>query len=125
MLTAKTSKRLQMLKHNCKRLPMLLNTIKRLLCATVHGTMFATASCASCALGMRNCAFLRVKITLCLFFKLDRWKKLNFLLLNPKLSYGINRDPCTHSYSFRKLMVQGLESKVEGLHAHLVVLVNP
>jgi len=32
MLTAKLSKRLQMLKHNCKRLHMLLNTIKRLLC---------------------------------------------------------------------------------------------
>jgi len=31
MLTAKLSKRLQMLKHNCKRLPMLTNTIKRLM----------------------------------------------------------------------------------------------
>ncbi|AES78481.1 hypothetical protein MTR_7g032210 [Medicago truncatula] len=31
MFTAKLNKRLQMLKHNCKRLPMLLNTIKRLL----------------------------------------------------------------------------------------------
>jgi len=31
MLIAKTTKRLQMLKHNCKRLPILLNTIKRLL----------------------------------------------------------------------------------------------
>jgi len=31
MLTARTSKRLQMLMHNCKRLPMLLNTIKKLL----------------------------------------------------------------------------------------------
>jgi len=34
MLTAKTSKRLQMLKHNYTRLPMLLNTIKRLLYST-------------------------------------------------------------------------------------------
>ena len=34
MLTAKLSKRLQMLKYNCKRLPMLLNTIKRLLCSS-------------------------------------------------------------------------------------------
>jgi len=31
MLTAKLSKGLQMLKHNYKRLPMLKNTIKRLL----------------------------------------------------------------------------------------------
>jgi len=34
MLTAKTTKRLQLLKHNCKRLPMLLNTIKRLICSS-------------------------------------------------------------------------------------------
>jgi len=36
MLTAKLSKRLQMLKHNCKTLPMLKNTIKRLLCSSTQ-----------------------------------------------------------------------------------------
>ena len=40
MLTAKTSKRLQMLKHNCKRLLMLLNTIKRLLCSSTTARDF-------------------------------------------------------------------------------------
>jgi len=40
MLTTKTNKRLQMLKHNCKRLPMLLNTIKRLLCSTTTARDF-------------------------------------------------------------------------------------
>jgi len=40
MLTAKLSKRLQMLKHNCKRLPMLLNTIKRLLCSSTTARDF-------------------------------------------------------------------------------------
>jgi len=40
MLTAKLSKRLQMLKHNCKKLPMLLNTIKRLLCSSTTARDF-------------------------------------------------------------------------------------
>jgi len=40
MLIVKTSKRLQMLKHNCKRLPMLLNTIKRLLCSSTTARDF-------------------------------------------------------------------------------------
>jgi len=40
MLTAKLSKRLQMLKHNCKRLPILLNTIKRLLCSNTKSRDF-------------------------------------------------------------------------------------
>jgi len=40
MLTAKTSKRLQMFKHNCKRLHMLLNTIKRLLCSSTTARDF-------------------------------------------------------------------------------------
>jgi len=40
MFTAKTSKRLQMLKHNWKRLPMLLNTIKRLLCSSTAARDF-------------------------------------------------------------------------------------
>jgi len=40
MLTTKLSKRLQMFKHNCKRLPMLLNTIKRLLCSSTKARHF-------------------------------------------------------------------------------------
>jgi len=40
MITAKLSKRFQMLKHNCKRLPMLLNTIKRLLCSSTTARDF-------------------------------------------------------------------------------------
>jgi len=40
MLTDKLSKRLQMLKHNCKRLPMHLNTIKRLLCSSTKARDF-------------------------------------------------------------------------------------
>jgi len=40
MITAKTSKRLQMLKHNCKRLLMILNTIKRLLCSSTTAREF-------------------------------------------------------------------------------------
>jgi len=40
MITTKLSKRLQMLKHNCKRLPMLLNTIKRLLCSSTKARDF-------------------------------------------------------------------------------------
>jgi len=40
MLTAKFSKRLQILKQNCKRLPMLLNTIKRLICSSTKARHF-------------------------------------------------------------------------------------
>jgi len=40
MLTAKLSKTLQMLKRNCKRLPMLKNTIKRLLCSSTQARDF-------------------------------------------------------------------------------------
>jgi len=40
MLTAKLNKRLQMFKHICKRLPTLLNTIKRLLCSSTQAWDF-------------------------------------------------------------------------------------
>jgi len=53
------------------------------------------------------CARLWAKIAYSLFFKLDRCKNPSFLWLNPKQSFNINRDPCTHYFSFRKLTVQG------------------
>jgi len=40
MFTVKLGKRLQMLNHNCKRLPMLMNTIKRLLCLSTKARDF-------------------------------------------------------------------------------------
>jgi len=74
---------------------------------------------------MRSCSFLRVKITLCLFSKLDRWKKLSFLLLDPTKSYVINWDHFTHFYSFRNLTVQGKgqasESNAKDLHLPIVL----
>jgi len=95
------------------------------LCATKHGTVSYISSCASYTPGMHNCTFLRVKITICLFSKMDQWKKPSFLPLNPKNTYSINRDPFTHSYSFRKLRVQdkGQTSKFKAkdLHPPLVL----
>jgi len=92
---------------------------------------FCTSWTASCAISAWPCAirawgsvatslgsisaptctsstWLRVSFTCSLFSKPDQCKKPIFLLLNPTQSFAINRDPCTHCFSFRTFTVQGV-----------------
>jgi len=65
---------------------------------------------------MRPAHGLQAETVVSLFFNLDRWKRLNFLLLPLSNNCTVNMDHFTLFYSFIKLVVQnkGQASELQG-----------